>query len=191
MWTVLFEEIFQSWDAVSINWVDVAMQLYEKIAYPFIKIVVYLALWVLFLVLTAKVFSFITNTDGSSQKKAWTMITWSTISMFIIIWAKQIVEAVYGKQSQVMNTNAQNLWDIWSWLLEDKSIPLIYNIINRVMWLTSLIVLCIIIFQTFQILINPDKADNRQKIWKSLIYIFIGILIIGAWYLLTNFLVIN
>jgi hypothetical protein len=109
----------------------------------------------------------------------------------IIIWAKQIVEAVYWKQAEVLDQSAQNLWEIWSWILADKSIPIIYTIINRVMWLTSLIVLIIILYQTFQILVNPDKAENRQKIWKSIIYIFVGILIIWAWYILTNFLVIN
>jgi hypothetical protein len=59
------------------------------------------------------------------------------------------------------------------------------------MWLTSLVVLIIILVQTFEILMNPDKAENRQKIWKSILYIFIGILIIGSWYLITNFLIIN
>jgi len=36
-----------------------------------------------------------------------------------------------------------------------------------------LVVLIIIVFQTFQILMNPDKAENRQKIGKSIIYIFV------------------
>lgn len=191
IWSVIFEDLFQFWNATGINWVDLAMQLYEKIAYPFIKIIVYLALGALFLVLAWKTFSFITSGDGSAQKKAWTMIAWSTVSMLIIIWAKQIVEAVYGKQAQVMNESAQTLWEIWSWILADKSIPILYSVINRVMWLTSLIVLIIILVQTFEILMNPDKADNRQRIWKSIIYIFIGILIIWAGYLITNFLIIN
>ncbi len=196
MGTVIFEEMFKSWNALvgtntDIKWVDLAMQLYERIAYPFIKMITYLALGAMFIVLAGKVFSFITKPDEWSQKKAWIMIAWSAVSMLIIIWAKQIVEAIYGKQADVMNENAQTLWEIWTGILADKSIPLLYSVINWVMWLTSLIVLVIIVFQTFQILTNPDKADNRQRIWKSLIYIFIGILIIGAWYLLTNFLVIN
>lgn len=189
--SIIFEDMLQSWDAVWINWVDLANQLYNKIAYPFIKMVIYLVLWVLFLVLAWKVLWLISKSDGSSQKQATTMIARSSIAMLIIIWAKQIVEAVYWKQNEVLNKNAQNLWDIWTWLLADKSIPILYNIINWVMWLTSLIVLIIIIFQTFQILTNPEKAENRQRIWKSIIYIFVGILIIGAWYIIANFLVIN
>ncbi len=191
IWSVIFEDIFQSGNTIALNWVDISTQLYEKIAYPFIKIVVYLALWWLFVVIAAKAFSFITKWDESSPKKAATIIWWSTIWMLIIIWAKQIVEAIYGKKSEVLNTSAQNLWEIGTGLLADKNIPLLYSVINWVMWLTSLVVLVIIIFQTFQILTNPEKADNRQKIWKSIIYIFVWILIIWAGYLLTNFLVIN
>lgn len=191
IWSVIFEEMFQSWDAVGINWVDLSIQLYEKIAFPFIKIVLYLALWVLFIVLAGKVFSFITKSDWSSQKKAWTMIARSAISMLIIIASKQIVEAIYGKQDEVMNESAQNLWEIGTWILADKNIPILYSVINRVMWLTSLVILIIILYQTFQILTNPDKADNRQRIGKSILYIFVGVLIIWAWYLITNFLVIN
>lgn len=191
IWSVIFEDMLQSWDAVWINGVDLANQLYNKIAYPFIKIVIYLVLGVLFLVLSGKVFSLMSKSDWSSQKQATTMIARSAISMLIIIWSKQIVEAIYWKQSEVLNESAQNIWEIWSWLLADKSIPILYTVINRIMWLTSLIVLIIIIFQTFQILTNPEKAENRQKIWKSILYIFIGILVIGAWYIIANFLVIN
>ncbi|HRX63694.1 MAG TPA: hypothetical protein P5060_01170 [Candidatus Absconditabacterales bacterium] len=189
--SVIFEDIFQSGNTIALNGVDISTQLYEKIAYPFIKIVVYLALGGLFVVIAAKAFSFITKGDESSPKKAATIIGWSTIGMLIIIGAKQIVEAIYGKKSEVLNTSAQNLGEIGTGLLADKNIPLLYSVINWVMGLTSLVVLVIIIFQTFQILTNPEKADNRQKIGKSIIYIFVGILIIGAGYLLTNFLVIN
>ena len=83
------------------------------------------------------------------------------------------------------------IYEIWGWILANKSIPILYTAINRIMWLTSLVVLIIIIFQTFQILVNPDKSENRQRIGKTIIYIFIWILIIWTWYVLTNFLVVN
>lgn len=191
IWTVIFENLFEAWNASWITWVDLSIKIYEQIAYPFIKIIIYLALWWLFLILAGKAFSFITNTDWSSQKKAISMISRSTIAMLIIIWAKQIVEAVFGKEDQVLNPNPQNLGDIGTWILADKSIPLIYSIINRVLWLTSLVILIIILIQTFQILVDPQKSDNRQRIWKSIVYMFIGILVIWAGYLITNFLIIN
>lgn len=191
IWNVIFEEMLWSWDATWLNWVDLAQTLYKKIAYPFIKIILYLALWVLFLILAGKTLWFITKSDWSGQKKAITMIARSAISILVIIWAKQLVEAVYWKQDDVLTQNAQNLWDMWGWILANKSIPILYTAINRIMWLTSLVVLIIIIFQTFQILVNPDKSENRQRIGKTIIYIFIWILIIWTWYVLTNFLVVN
>jgi len=166
IWNIIFQDLFQSWNITWLTWVDLAMQIYEKIAYPFIKITIYLALWVLFVILAWKAFSFIANEDWLAQKKAWAMIG-------------------------LMNESAQTLGEIWSWILADKSIPILYTVINRVMWLTSLVVLVIILVQTFEILMNPDKADNRQRIWKSILYIFIGILIIWAGYLITNFVIIN
>ena len=145
---------------------------------------------VLFIVLIGKTLWFVTKSDWSGQKSA-TMIARSAISILVIIWAKQLVEAVYWKQNQVLDVQVQNLWEIGSWILADKSIPILYTVINRIMWLTSLVVLVIIIFQTFQILVNPDKTENRQRISKTILYIFIWILIIWTWYVLTNFLVIN
>ena len=191
IWSVIFEDILQSWDTVWLNWADIAQQLYGKIAYPFIKIVLYLALWILFLALAGKTLWFITQSDWSGQKKAITMIARSAISMLIIIWAKQLVEAVYGKQDNVLNQSAQNLWDIWWWILANKNIPIIYTIINRIMGLTALVVLIIIIFQNFQILVKPEKSENRQKLGKTILYIFIWILIIWTGYVITNFLIIN
>ncbi|HOG15257.1 MAG TPA: hypothetical protein PK674_01590 [Candidatus Absconditabacterales bacterium] len=189
--SVIFEDILQSGDTVGLNGADIAQQLYGKIAYPFIKIVLYLALGILFLALAGKTLGFITQSDGSGQKKAITMIARSAISMLIIIGAKQLVEAVYGKQDNVLNQSAQNLGDIGGGILANKNIPIIYTIINRIMGLTALVVLIIIIFQTFQILVNPEKSENRQKLGKTILYIFIGILIIGTGYVITNFLIIN
>lgn len=191
IWKVIFDDMLWSWDTASLSGVDLAQTLYEKIAYPFIKIILYLVLWVLFVVLAGKTLWFVTKSDWSGQKKAATMIARSAISILVIIWAKQLVEAVYWKQTDVLNKSAQNLWEIGGWILADKSIPILYTVINRIMWLTSLVVLIIIIFQTFQILVNPDKTENRQRISKTILYIFIWILIIWTWYVLTNFLVIN
>lgn len=185
--TAIFN-IFDWWNIEKLDSVNIVRQLYEQIAYPFIKIAIYLSLWILFLILAWKTVSIITSGD---IKKAWTIILWTIVSIFVIIWAKQIVEAVYGKQDEVMNANAVNLWEIWTWLLADKNIPLVYNIINWVIWITALVVLILIIVHTFKILTNPSKADNWKSLWYSLLYIFIWIMIIWVGYLLTNVLIIN
>jgi len=43
--TVLYEEIFQSWNATALSWVTISQQIYDKIAFPFLKMAVYLVLW--------------------------------------------------------------------------------------------------------------------------------------------------
>lgn len=187
IWSVIFDVLW-NWNASDIDSVTIAARLYKDIVYPFVKIAIYLVLWILFLILVGKSISIITSGD---IKKAWWIVAWAAISILAIIWSKQLVEAVYGKQSEVLNYTATNLWQIWSWILADKNIPLIYDIINWVLGITALVVLWIIIVQAFKILIKPDKADNRKSLWKSLLYIFIWIMIIWAWYLISNLLVIN
>jgi len=181
-------DIFGGWDIWELDSIEMVTQLYEKIAYPFIKIAIYLSLWILFLILAGKTVSIVTSGDA---KKAGTIILWTIVSIFTIIWAKQLVEAIYGKQNEVLNKTANNLWEIWTWLLADKNIPLVYDVINWVIWITSLLILILIIVHTFKILTNPDKADNWRSLWKSLLYIFIWIMVIWAGYLLTNVLIIN
>ncbi len=50
--------------------------------------------------------------------------------MLVIIGAKQIVEAVYGKYAAVVQ-DTSNLGQIGTGILADKNIPLIYQVINR------------------------------------------------------------
>jgi hypothetical protein len=48
------------------------------------------------------------------------------------------------------------------------------------MGLITLIVLAIIVVQTFQLLTKPDDESQLTKIKQSFIYVFFGILLIGA-----------
>jgi len=59
------------------------------------------------------------------------------------------------------------------------------------MGLTSLAVLIIIIFQTVQLLMKPDNPEQMKSLKNSLIYVFIGLMVIGAGYLITNFLIVS
>jgi len=193
IWTTIYSDIFMSWTAwlTDINGVDIARSVYDKIAFPFIKFAIYLVLGGMFVVLASRVFTFLFGTEEDAKKKAWTIIGRNILAMLIIIWAKQIVEAIYWKYNSVVNKGISNIWDIWSWILADKTIPIIYQVINRVLWLTSLVILIIVIFQTVQLLMKPDDPNQIKKMKNTLLYIFIWILIIWAWYLIANFLVIN
>ena len=188
--SVLFEDIFGKWDTAGITWIQLSQSLYNRIAYPFIKIALYLALAVIFVVLVWKSISLITKSDWTSHKKALWMIWRCAVSMLIIIWAKNIVEAIYWKQAEVFDS-AQNLWEIWSWILADKNIPVVYNIISRVLWAVALMIFILLLVQWFKLLTNPSKAENLQKLWKTLLYTVIWLFIIGIGYLITNTFILN
>ena len=59
------------------------------------------------------------------------------------------------------------------------------------MGLASLVILIMVLIEAFKLMMKPDSPDTMKGIKNSLIYIFIGILIIGAGYILTNFLIVN
>jgi hypothetical protein len=110
--------------------------------------------------------------------------------MLIIIWAKQIVEAIYGKQNAVIK-DITNLWEVGSGILADRNIPILYQVINYALWIASLVILVIIIIQTMNLLMKPDDPAQIKSIKNSLLYMFIGILLLGTWYLIVNFAIIN
>jgi hypothetical protein len=51
-----------------------AIGLYEKILYPFIKMAIYLVLGAMFVILVSRVITFLFGTDADAQKKAGTLI---------------------------------------------------------------------------------------------------------------------
>jgi NADH:ubiquinone oxidoreductase subunit 6 (subunit J) len=188
--SVLFENIFDWWDIQTFNWIQVAWVLYNQAIFPFIKIAMYLAMGILFIILATRVLQYLTNPSEDIKKQAITLIIWNIIGILIILWSKQIVELVFWSETQVMDQSAQDLGDIWTGILSGN-LPILYTIINRVMWLAAFIILVIIILQTYQLLVNPNNEENMSKIKKSFLYIAIGIIVIGAGYVITNFLIIN
>ena len=82
--------------------------------YPFLKIAIYFSLAILVLVMMSRVFTYITSQDDKVRTKATGVITWSVVGMLIITWAKQIVEAIYGKQEHVLANKPTSLTQIGS-----------------------------------------------------------------------------
>ena len=191
IWNVLFEAIFSSWEMDALNWIELSKKIYDKIAYPFIKIALYLALAVIFVILVWKSISLMTKSDWTGHKKALEMIWWCAVAILIIIWAKNIVEAIYWKQEEVFVNNAQNLWDIGSGILADKNIPIVYHVITWALSIIWLVIFLLLLVQWFKILINPGKSENFQKLWKSLLYTLIWLFVIWIGYLLTNTFILN
>jgi hypothetical protein len=110
--------------------------------------------------------------------------------MLVIIWAKQIVQAIYGKQADVVK-DITNLWEVGSGILADRNIPILYQIINYALGIASLVILVIIIIQTVKLLTKPDDPAQVKNIKNSLLYMFMGILVLGAGYLIVNFAIFN
>lgn len=58
----------------------------------------------------ARVISYILSTDEAAKKKSIGVVIWTAVGMLFIIASKQIVEAIYGKQEQVLTAgSASNL----------------------------------------------------------------------------------
>ena len=189
-WGILSEQRSEV-NATGPNWIEIAQQLYERVMYPFIKVALYLIVWILFFIMAAKVVTFIISTDDVAKKKAWWIILWTTIWMFIILWAKQVVEAVMWNESTILNDQAKYVDEIWELPTTFGHIPLVHNILNWVMWLTMFVVLVLVIIQAYTIFAKPDDPKNRERLKKTLLYILIWVLVVGASYVISSFLVIN
>ena len=179
------------------NWIRFADNLYNNIMYPFIKIVLYFVIWAIFMLMAGKVIGFATATDDAAKKKAAWIIIRCVVWILIVMWSKQIVEAVMWRQTEVLNRNAQRIswwsetWWMWEEILEFESIPLIAQIINWVMGLTMVIMLVLIIIQWYKIFTKPDDPKTRESMKKAILYILIWVLVIWASYIISNVLVLN
>ena len=179
------------------NWIKFADNLYNTIMYPFIKVALYFVVWVLFFVMAGKVISFVTATDDSAKKKAGWIIIRCVVWILIVMWSKQIVEAVMWNQDDVLKVakggESAPAWidEQWNPILEFGSIPLIAQVINRVMGLTMLAIVVLIIIQWYKIFTKPDDPKTREGLKKTILYIVIWILVIGAAYVISSVLVLN
>lgn len=184
------------------NWIIFADDLYNTVMYPFIKIALYFVVWILFFIMAGKVIGFITATDDSVKKKAGGLIVRCVVWILIVMWSKQIVEAVMWKQESVLKRVEIINWqgaesvptridEQWNSILEFWSAPLVAQIINWVMWLTMFFIMVLIIIQWYKIFTKPDDPKVREGLKKTILYIAIWIIVIGTAYIISNVLVVN
>ena len=191
-WGIISNEFANVSDNNQPNWIAFASALYEKILYPFIKIALYFVVGFLFFMMVGKVISYVTSTDDSVKKKAWWVIIWCVVGILIVMWSKQIVEAVMWNQNTVLNTNAQWINDQTPGsILNFGSVPIVTQIINWVMWLTMFVILVLILIQWYKMFTKPDDPKNMESLKKTLLYIIIWVLVIWAAYAISSVLVIN
>ncbi len=164
---VVFSDVFKGGVGEAMTTVQWIQMLYDKIAFPFIKIAIYLSLGVLVILMMVRVFSYITAQDDSTKKKAIGVITWTTVGMIFITAAKQIVEAVYGKQETVLNQAATSLDQIGTQILNPKEIPILFTVLNWALGLISFVLLIMILMQTYKMLTKPDDAETFKSLKKN------------------------
>jgi len=168
-----------------------AWKLYSLIIFPFLKMIMFIVLGVLFLILILHMFRFLMNPDDKVKEHAKTIIIRNAIGILTIIFAKAVVETVYGKQQDVINPNATSLANIGTGVLADKSFAWLYVVLNRVMGLVGFVVVVLIIIEAINLLRNPTDEKQIDKIKRNFLYIIIGVIIIGVSYVVTNFLVLQ
>lgn len=175
----------------NLDGIQAAADIYEKIIFPFLKLIMYLIVWILFATLVINFISFIWNPSEDIKQHSKRIIIWNTIWILIIMWAKNLTELVYWQRENIKWWMATNLWDIGWWILSDKNIDFIYNIINWFSWLISFLLLVTIIYQALLLITQPYDEEEARKLKMSLIYWMIGIALIWCAYLFTNFMFIK
>lgn len=165
--------------------------LYDKLVYPFLKLAIYFSLGALVVIMMTRVFTYITSQDDKVKSKAMGVITWTTVGVLFITGAKQLVEAIYGKQQAVLNGNATQLSEIGSQILNPKSIPILFQVMNWALGLISFVLLIMIIFQTYKMLTQPDDESTFKSLKQTIVYAVLGLLLIGSAYLIGNLLIVN
>lgn len=188
--------IFWSWDGANLfrnawwellSWPTIAQNIYRKVLFPFIRFVMYFIMWWLFVVALTRAITLIFSEKEDGLKEAWTIIKRNAIGIVVIIFAKSIVEAIYGKEEEVMKEGAVDL----SWVAIDTSIPFVYTIINYVLWFVGLLLLIIIIIQAVQMLMKPTDEGTQKKMRRNIIYIAIWLAIMWVSYVIANFLIVR
>lgn len=174
-------------------WWEIARAMYDQLFYPFLGLAFDLIIWVLFIFVLIEAFKYLTSGTDDTQKQAFSLLLYSAIGTITIIISKALVELVYGEYTDVVAWWATSLDDIGTGTLEQWAawFTLFYTVINRVLGLAAFLVLVILIVQWYQLLINPNDDELLKSIQKNLWYIFIGILVVGAAYLIVNFFLVT
>lgn len=171
--------------------ITIVSKTYDLVVWPLLKIAFYVMISILFIILLIRVFSFVTSSADDIRKKSMQIIISSIVWLFVMIASKQLVEWVYGKEALIRNSSAVTVTDVGWAFLSNANIPIIYTIIQRIMGLSGFVILALIIFQTFKMLTNPTDESNMTGIRKTLLYALIGMLVIWAWYLIVNVVMVN
>lgn len=182
---------------------ELAAQLYNTIAYPFLKIFLNIAMGIMFIILLINAFRLIFSPDDNIVSKAIWIMVYSVLGILAILLSKNIVEFVYGKYDSVvvdltwwwdgeLGKVGKLFWWLWwdAWISGDVMARFFW-VINWVLGLATFIVTIIIIYLWYILLIKPGDEEAIAKIKRYLVYMLIGIFIIWFSYLLSRMVIIT
>lgn len=177
-----------AWWAI-LSWPEIASNLYSKMIFPFVKFLMYFIMGVLFIIALVRAINLILTNKDEGSKQAGAILKWNAFGLLVIIFSKSLIEAIYGKEAEVINKDATTLSAIW-WAV-DKTVPFVFTIINYLVWFIGIFLLVMIIIQAVQILTKPTDETMQKKLRKNIIYILIWLVVMGLSYVITNVFIIK
>jgi len=189
---VIWNDIFDAGTNTRLNGVEMSDQVYSQIFYPFLKLGIYLVIWVLFLVVIVKSYKFVISDEDTNQQTTINAIIGNILGILLILGSKEIVEAVYGRREDVIKTTFENMSQIWWALLAGRAnIPIYFQFINRLIGLIVVAILVFLLIQGFKLLFNPESDDSIDETKKYLLYATLGVIVIGTCYVIVNSLIVS
>lgn len=176
---------------------ELADNIYNDIAFPFLKLAMYLLMAWLFIILLIKSIQYVVNPSDKAAEQWRNTIISAAIWIIVITLAKTLVEAVYNKQADITATtlgqNGAPKIFVGKWILnlDASSYQMIFTIINYLLWLVAFVIVCIIIYQAYLMLFNANTDEGIKKMRKNLLYIFWWLLLIGLSYLIVNLVALD
>lgn len=79
-----------------------AAEIYQKLAYPFVKLLLSVVLGVLFIIVLIMGLRMIFGNTDDENRKAWNMFIYGIVGILIVSMSRTIVEFVYGSYEEVV-----------------------------------------------------------------------------------------
>ena len=162
-----------------------AKSLYDTIVSPLVMLLLTLAS-IFFLAMAIFAFYRLVTANGNEEAvSSWKMTIIYAIIWFIIVrFAKEIVEAFYGRLTICWWGNVCNILEI------SAGVNIIITIINWLNGFVAIVMIIMIIYAGVQIMLSHGDEEKIKKWKNSLLYIFIGMLILITNYLILTFFLI-
>lgn len=195
-WQIISEtwEIESGTAVISKEWLDspakMAVGLYDKIISNFVWLFMYIAVWILFMLLLLSIIRIVTKWHKEEiTKHASRMIVWNIIGIVTIITATNIVQLIYWKSTESAKLTGSLKGD--DWILFDKELSWVHEIVNYFLSFLWIIITAFIIYQAFLLLVKPEDEATMKALRKNFVFVILGIWLMWWVYILSNFLIVK